>query len=78
MLGLRSQASSAAPKELLEPDASLFLREQLIIELAALVTVDEAVTWAQRSLPAKNTLTSADADVIEQAFSGRKCILWNE
>ena len=56
------------PKMLLEPDASAVLRERLIIELAAIATADEAVTWAQRSLPAKNTLASADADVIEQAF----------
>ena len=56
------------PKMLLEPDASAVLRERLIVELAAIATADEAVTWAQRCLPAKNTLASADADVIEQAF----------
>ena len=56
------------PKVLLKPDASAVLRERLIIEVAAIATADEAVTWAQQSLPAKNTLTPADADVIEQAF----------
>jgi hypothetical protein len=40
----------------------------LIIELAAIATADEAVAWAYRSLPTKNTLTSADADIVERAF----------
>jgi hypothetical protein len=56
------------PKTLLEPDQSAVLREQLIIELAALATADEAVAWAYRRLPTKNTLTSADADIVERAF----------
>jgi hypothetical protein len=34
-------------------------------ELAHVAAADEAVAWAQRGLSAKNTLTSADADVIE-------------
>jgi ERF superfamily len=44
------------PKTLLEPDASAILREQLVIELAAVATADEAIAWAYRSLPTKNTL----------------------
>jgi ERF superfamily len=56
------------PKTLLEPDQSAVLREQLIIELAAIATADEAVAWAYRSLPTKNTLTSADAGIVERAF----------
>jgi ERF superfamily len=56
------------PKTLLEPDQSAVLREQLIIELAALGTADEAVAWAYRSLPTKNALTLADADIVERAF----------
>jgi hypothetical protein len=40
-------------------------------ELTAIAAAEEAVAWAQRSLPAKNTLTSADADLIEQAFRGK-------
>ena len=39
-----------------------------MIELAAIASADEAALWAQRGLPAKNTLRPADADVIEQAF----------
>ena len=59
---------SRTPKALLEPDSSAALRDQLMDELAAIATAGEAVTWAKRSLPAKNTLTSADADIVEQAF----------
>jgi hypothetical protein len=59
---------SRTPKTLLESDASAALREQLMDELARIAAADEAVAWAQRRLSAKNTLTSADADVIEQAF----------
>jgi ERF superfamily len=57
-----------ALKTLLEPNQSAVVRERLNIELAAIATADEAVAWAYRSLPIKNTLTSADADIIEQAF----------
>jgi hypothetical protein len=56
------------PKTPLHPNQSDVLREQLIIELAAIATADEAVAWAYRSLPTKNTLTSADADIVERAF----------
>ena len=65
----RSQVSSAHPEDaartrcIRRPAGATNCRE-----LAAIATADEAVTWAQRCLPAKNTLTSADADVIEQAF----------
>jgi len=55
-------------KALLEADASAALRAQLIEELASITAADEAVTWAQHSLAAKNTLMSVDAEVIEQAF----------
>jgi hypothetical protein len=59
------------PKMLLEADASAVVQEQLIIELAAIATADEALAWAYRNLPTKNTLTSADAEIIEQAFRAR-------
>jgi hypothetical protein len=59
---------SPSPKTLLEPAASAALRDQLMEELASIAAAKDAVVWAQRSLPAKNTLTSADADIIEQVF----------
>jgi hypothetical protein len=59
------------PKTLLDPEASSILRDQLMIELATITTADDAVAWAHRSLPAKNTLTAADASVIEEAFQAK-------
>ena len=69
--GSRGRRRPPAPRLLLQPDASAVLREQLLIELGAIATADEAALWAQRKLPAKNTLTPADADVIEQAFRAK-------
>ena len=66
--GLRRRRRPASLNILLEPDASAALRDKLTIELAAIASADEAALWAQRGLPAKNTLRPADADVIEQAF----------
>jgi hypothetical protein len=69
--GSRGRKRPAPPKLLLQPDASAVLREQLLIELTAIATTDEAAVWAQRKLPAKNTLTPDDADVVEQAFRAK-------
>jgi hypothetical protein len=60
----------AAPA-ILAPDQSVALRDQLIGELSVLQTADEAAHWAQRSLPAKNTLTAADARLLEASFGAR-------
>jgi hypothetical protein len=69
--GSRRRKRQSPPKQLLQPDASAVLRERLLIELAAIATADEAAVWAQQKLPAKNTLTPADADTIEQAFRAK-------
>ena len=47
---------------------SASLRESLIEQLAARSSADEATAWAHRSLPAKNTLTAADAKMVEERF----------
>ena len=56
------------PKTVLEPDASAVLRDQLLNELETITMADDAAEWAYRRLPAKNSLTSADAGIIEQVF----------
>ena len=56
------------PKTVLEPEASALLRDQLLNELETITTADGAAEWAYRRLPAKNSLTSADAGIIEQVF----------
>ena len=50
---------------------SASLRESLIEQMAAINSADEAAAWAHRNLPAKNTLTAADAKLVEEAFAAR-------
>jgi ERF superfamily len=56
------------PKLVLGPDQSAVLRVRLVVEIDALQSADEAASWAHRSLPAKNTLTAADAELVEASF----------
>jgi hypothetical protein len=65
-----SPARSAA-SAILAPEQSAALRDRLIAELGTLQAADEAAAWAQRSLPAKNTLTTADAQAVEASFSAK-------
>jgi len=62
-----SPARPAAPAILI-PDQSAALRERLLAELDVLESTDEAARWAQCSLPAKNTLTASDAQLVEASF----------
>ena len=55
-------------KASLEPDKSAALADQLLTELASLISPDAAATWARRILGAKNSLTTADARRVEDAF----------
>jgi hypothetical protein len=50
---------------------SASLRESLIAQMAAINSADEAAAWAHRNLPAKNTLTVADAKIVEERFAAR-------
>jgi ERF superfamily len=59
------------PKQVLEPEKSAALRDQLVQELVGLRSSEEVTEWAQRALGAKNTLRSGDATVVEAAFSSR-------
>jgi ERF superfamily len=67
--GRRAKAVSNQPP--LEPHASAALRDQLTAELMDLNSAEDAANWAQRVLATKNTLTTADAERIEQAFQAR-------
>jgi hypothetical protein len=55
----------------LAPDQSANLRERLVAQLVDINSADEAAAWAYRSLPAKNTLTVADAKIVEERFQAR-------
>jgi hypothetical protein len=55
----------------LEPEQSAALREKLLTELGTITSADLAATWAQEALTAKNSLTAADAKLVEDAFERR-------
>jgi hypothetical protein len=56
------------PKPLLAIEPSATLRDQLIDEIQQLKDPDNLALWAHRRLPAKNTLTTADARAVEAAY----------
>src|SRR5262249_6623864 len=55
----------------LEPEASADLRDKLTAELNNISSPEEAATWAHRVMGAKNSLTTVDAERVEQAFQAR-------
>ena len=59
---------SVQTKVTLAPDKSAALRDQLLLDLDALTTLEAATTWAHQILPTKNSLTAADAGRVEEAF----------
>jgi hypothetical protein len=59
------------PKQVLDPAKSAALRDRLLGELTAVADPDEATAWAHRSLAVKNTLTTADAALVEVEFASR-------
>jgi hypothetical protein len=76
--GLTSPADARGRKPLARPakpvlaaDQSAALRECLVVEVEGLQSADEAAAWAHRNLPAKNTLTVADAELVEAGFRAR-------
>jgi ERF superfamily len=58
-------------KSVLGVQLSASLRESLIEQLATINSADEAALWAQRHMPAKNTLTAADAKMLEERFKAK-------
>jgi ERF superfamily len=65
----RRKAPAARPvKPVLAVAQSAALRTRLVAEIDALQSADKAASWAHRSLPAKNTLTAADAELVEAGF----------
>src|SRR5262249_55644642 len=52
-------------------EQSAILRQRLVEQLAAIPSTDDAASWAHRNLPAKNSLTAADAQIVEDRFQAR-------
>jgi len=71
---LRDKPFKQSPKPtihkppLLDAGASGELRDALVTELKALQKSDELASWAQRRLPAKNTLIVDDARIVEATY----------
>jgi ERF superfamily protein len=63
--------SAASGRPVLAPDQSATLRERLVAELYAFNSADDATAWAHRNLPAKNSLTAEDAQIVEARFRAR-------
>ena len=61
----------------LAADQSALQRDRLLTELEGLQSSDAAADWAHRSLPAKNSLTAADAQLVEDGFRV-KLAIFNE
>ena len=59
------------PRIVLAGDQSEALRDRLVAELSDLKSADEAADWVHKNLPAKNTLTPADAETVEASFRER-------
>lgn len=69
---LRAKKPEARSRQpILAPNESAELRLQLLTEISDLSSADAATKWATTALPAKNRLTSADAQAVEEAFSSR-------
>ncbi len=71
----RNSRARGAPKRVtsvvLDPERSATLREELLAELGSLTSADVAASWAGKVLAAKNSLTAADAKLVEAAFEQR-------
>jgi hypothetical protein len=73
----RGSTQPLPAKASLEPGKSAALADQLLTELASLISPDAAATWAHRIMGAKNSLTAADARRLEDAFQARLASLTN-
>jgi hypothetical protein len=77
-LGGRGRPKKSATVSL-QPELSIALsaslRTELLHEIEGLSTADDAVVWAQRRLMAKNQLSAADAQQVEEAFAAKLAVM---
>jgi hypothetical protein len=64
----RAVAKTASPA-ILPVDESAALRDRLLGEIGGLASQESATSWARAALAAKNSLTIADAKLLEDAFT---------
>ena len=67
--------SSPSPDSELSVALSASLRAELLREIECLGAADDAALWAQRRLPAKNQLSAADAQQVEEAFAAKLAVI---
>jgi ERF superfamily len=67
--------NSPSPKSELSVALSASLRAELLREIEGLSAADNAALWAQRRLPAKNHLSAADAQQVEEAFAAKLAVM---
>ena len=65
------ETGGQTPRPALAPVQSAALRDSMARELEGLQSAEEAAVWAGKSMAAKNTLTSADAQLVEAAFQAK-------
>jgi ERF superfamily len=66
---------SASRQSELSAVLSASLRSELLREIRGLSAADDAARWAQRRLLAKNQLSAADAQQVEQAFAAKLAVI---
>ncbi|MGA7229508.1 MAG: ERF family protein, partial [Xanthobacteraceae bacterium] len=71
-------ATSVACRSGLSATLSASLREELLREIEALGSNDDAALWSQRRIGGKNTLIATDAASVEQAFRARLAMFGTE
>jgi hypothetical protein len=70
-----NKPASALPQPELSTVLSASLRIELLRQIAGLNSTDEAALWARRRLAAKNQLSAADAQQVEEAFSAKLAVI---
>ena len=66
--GKNGKSKPPKPLVTLDLEASLRQRDELLVELAAISSFDDAAEWAKRIIPIKNTLTAEHARDVEAAL----------
>jgi hypothetical protein len=69
--GHHGRLSGTSVRSVLGDQLSASLRESLLEQIACISSEDEAAAWAHRNLPAKNSLTTTDAKIVEEQFQAK-------
>jgi ERF superfamily len=67
--------NSASPQSELSAALSASLRTELLREIEDLSSADDAALWAHRRMAAKNQLSPADAQEVEEGFAAKLAVM---